>query len=269
MSQNVYRLERVSDPKALSAQQCEVLMQEFAALSLKASGGRDWSTYVPGRVGWANYYSAEGARPQDYDRLVLVYDGSRLAHFIALNVIWLDEQHPVLWIHTAITDPADQGAGLLAQSSRALLAPDWMRTVAPVTYMAFRTPNPIIYEAMKAFCLDHLSTDDLKVRAWYPQITEEGQMQAVPEEVCSMASTIAKTLSPECPWDEEHFVIRGYFKKYGPLYNKDVQFPCRVAGTQNFFAQNVHLQTQDGLLVICEMATDAASVPHNGVPAKT
>jgi hypothetical protein len=88
------------------------------------------------------------------------------------------------------------------------------------------------------------------VRAWYPDIDGEGKLRPMGNEIRSLASTIAETLSPECPWDAEHFVIRGYFKKFGPLYSNEIQFPCRVAGTRAFFAENVHLQTQDGLLVI-------------------
>lgn len=257
MSQNGYRVEVVSEPKKLSEERRKVLSQEFTDLSVKASGGRNWSTYVPGKVGWADYYQTEGARPQDYDRMVLAYSGDQLAHFIALNVFWLDEKHPILWIHIAITDPVHQGAGILTMSSRALLTADWLKSVAPVTYAVFRTPNPVVYEAMKAFCLDHLNMGDLKVRAWYPEITEDSQLKTMPEEIRSLASTIARTLSPECPWDLEHFVIRGYFKKFGPLYSNDMQFPCRITGTRNYFAQNVHLQTQDGLLVIFVMDTHA------------
>jgi hypothetical protein len=257
MSQNGYRLELVSDPKTLSMGRRQVLIEEFTELSVKASGGRNWSNYVPGKVGWADYYQTEGARPQDYDRLALVYAGDRLAHFIALNVFWLEQKYPILWIHIAITDPVHQGAGILTMSSRALLSADWLKTVAPVTYAVFRTPNPIVYEAMKAFCLDHRNTGAMKATAWYPRINEHGQLDAVPEDVRSMASNIAKMLSPECPWDPEHFVIRGYFKKFGPLYSNDMQFPCRVPGTQNFFDQNVHLQTQDGLLVIFVMEANA------------
>lgn len=256
-SHSAYRVEVIEQPKTLSTERCSALTQEFTDLSVKASGGRDWSTYVPGRVGWANYYQTEGARPQDYDRMVLVYAGNELAHFIALNVFWLDEKHPILWIHIAITDPAHQGAGILTLSSTALLSADWLKTVAPITYAIFRTPNPIVYEAMKAFCLDHLNSDDVKVSTWYPQITERGQLEPLPEDIRAMAAKLAKTLSPECPWDAEHFVIRGYFKKFGPLYSNTVQFPCRVAGTRNYFEQNVHLETQDGLLVIFVMKTNA------------
>jgi hypothetical protein len=256
-SRITYRVEVIDDPKALTAERCDLLAQEFTDLSVKASGGRNWSTYVPGRVGWAKYYETEGARPPDYDRMVLVYAGDELAHFIALNVFWLDEKHPILWIHIAITDPAHQGSGILTMSSTALLAADWLATVAPITYAIFRTPNPIVYEAMKAFCLDHLNGADLRVSAWYPQITEEGKLGPLPEEMRSMGATLAKSLSPDCPWDAEHFVIRGYFKKFGPLYSNTVQFPCRVAGTRNYFAQNVHLEDQDGLLVIFVMNTNA------------
>jgi hypothetical protein len=257
MISNGYRLEVISTPKSLSAERCQVLSHEFTDLSVRASGGQDWSTYVPGQVGWANYYQTKGARPQDYDRMVLAYSDRQLAHFIALNVFWLDDRYPILWIHIAITDPAHQGFGVLTQSSRALLATDWLKTVAPVTYAVFRTPNPIVYEAMKAFCLEHITGNNLKVREWYPQINEAGQLQAIPEDIRFMASRIAQTLSPECMWDLEHFVIRGYFKKFGPLYSSDMQFPCRVAGTQHYFDQNVHLATQDGLLVIFKMDTHA------------
>jgi hypothetical protein len=258
MDQSGFRLEVISEPKALSAERLTVLRQEFTDLSLRASGGRNWSSYLPGQIGWADFYQTEGARPQDYDRLALVYAGTQLAHFIALNVFWLDKKYPILWLHVAITDPVHQGAGLLTMSSRALLAPDWMKTVGSVVYAVFRTPNPIVYEAMKAFCAHYFNTRDLKVRAWYPQINEHGQLEAVPEEVSAMAAAIAKTLSPDCPWDHEHFVIKGYFKKFGPLYSSDVQFPCRVAGTRDYFARNVHIQTQDGLLVICVMETNAS-----------
>jgi hypothetical protein len=257
MNQRDYKLEVIAKPKTLNAERCRVLSKEFTELSVKASGGRDWSLYVPGRVGWTKYYQSAGARPQDYDRMVLVYAGEQLAHFIALNVFWLHDEHPILWIHIAITDPAYQGAGLLTESSTALLAADWLKTVSPVSYAVFRTPNPIVYEAMKAFCLDHLSTGDLKVSTWYPDISDEGQLRPMTDKVHFLASDIAKSLSPECLWDSEHFVIRGYFKKFGPLYNTDMKFPCRVLGTRTYFEQHVHLRTQDGLLVIFELNTNA------------
>src|SRR5579864_3472061 len=98
MTQDGYRLEVIAEPKSLSDERRRVLSQEVTDLSVRASGGRNWSTYVPGQVGWANYYQTEGARPQDYDRMVLAYSGSQLAHFIALNVFRLDDQHPILWI---------------------------------------------------------------------------------------------------------------------------------------------------------------------------
>ena len=261
MSQNGYRLEVVSDPKGLGIDRRAALSQEFVDLSLKASGGASWSTYVPGQVGWVNYYQTEGARPQDYDRLAMVYAGDQLAHFLALNVFWLDDTHPMLWIHVAITDPAHQGSGLLTMSTRALLAADWLRTVAPVTYPVFRTPNPVVYESMRAFAQNHLGSTELRVRGWFPQISEAGQLQAVPADVRAMAAELAKKLSPDCEWDGEHFVIRGYYKQFGPLYSHDTQFPCRVAGTRDYFARNVHLDTQDGLLVICEVDS------HGGQPA--
>ena len=256
-SPNGYRLEVIGAPRALDPDRREALTRDFVELSLKASGGRDWNTYVPGQVGWVNYYRTEGARPQDYDRLALVYAGSHLAHFTALNVLWLDEAHPVLWIHVAITDPRHQGSGLLSMSTRALLAPEWMRSVAPVTYPVFRTPNPVVYEAMRAFASTHLGSPEIRVRSWHPQIAEDGRLRAVPDDVRSMATTLAKTLSPDCPWDEDHFVIRGYYRQFGPLYSEDTQFPCRVAGTREYFAEHVHLDTQDGLLVICEVETNA------------
>jgi hypothetical protein len=259
MTRSAYRFEVVSNPKALDRERLRGLTQEFTEVSLRASGGRDWINYVPGHVGWKDFYQTEGARPQDYDRLVLIYAGTELVHFIALNVFWLDEKHPIIWLHVAITDPVHQGSGLLRMSSRALLTADWMKTVAPIAYAVFRTPNPIVYEAMKAFCADHFNTSDLRVRAWYPLINECGELEAVPENVRAMATALAKTLSPDCPWDADHFVIKGYFKKFGPLYSSDVQFPCRVVGTRDYFTRNVHLQTQDGLLVICEIETSAGA----------
>jgi hypothetical protein len=262
MTQNKYRLEVIANPKTLAADRCRVLSEEFTDLSVKASGGRNWSTYVPGRTGWANYYQTEGARPQDYDRMVLVYAGDQLAHFIALNVFWLDEKHPILWIHIAITDPAHQGAGILTMSSEALLSAEWLATVAPVTYAVFRTPNPIVYEAMKAFGRDHASSEGMRVVAWYPDISEQGKLEPLPEDIRAAGAKIAKTLSPECPWDAEHFVIRGYFKRFGPLYDTEIEFPCRVTGTRDFFSQNVHLETQDGLLVIFVMHAHQHEAVH-------
>lgn len=247
-----YRLEVISEPHSLSPEREKQLIDAFINLSCKASGGENWEIYQPAREGWTEFYKGKGGRPSDYDRLVLAYDGDELIHFTGLQVLRIEPDYILLWIHIAITDPAYQGSGALMHSLLELLHPDWLLTLDRFTHVIFRTPNPIVYEAMRAFARHYSSSPRMRVTAYYPKIKPDGTREAVPEEIQDVMLRAAKVLSPECPYDSDSFVIKGYFKRFGSLY-KDTDFPCRVEGTKRYFEHYLDGSNQDGLLVMLSL----------------
>jgi hypothetical protein len=70
-----YYIEVLTNPESLPEERRQELITAFADLSAQTTGGEDWRSYRPAIDGWRKYYNAPGAGPQDYDRLVLIYDG--------------------------------------------------------------------------------------------------------------------------------------------------------------------------------------------------
>jgi len=236
-------LKVLDRPQEMKPQYAEHLAGAFAEISARATGGKDWQVYSPGQDGWRDYYASPGGRPRDYARLVVGYAGERVVHFTALDVLQIGG-YDVIWFHIAITEPEFQGAGVLLKAVAALLDPMWMERFSSTVHVVFRTPNPIVYESLQAI------PPPLRWRivGRYPEIKETGLPEA-PEEIRSFAKAVAARLSPECPYDSERFVIKGYFKKYGALY-QNLNFPCRNPVTSSFFKQQLDELNQDGLLTI-------------------
>lgn len=82
----------------------------------------------------------------------------------------------------------------------------------------------------------------------FPKILSATRVEA-PQEIRDLARVVVERLSPECPYDDERFIIKGYFKKYGALY-QNLDFPCRNPLTQSFFTTALDSTNQDGLLTV-------------------
>lgn len=242
-----YRIEVIDRPSELDHDRSVSLAQAFTQLSAQATGGPDWKTYRPGFDGWRDYYDSKGGRPHDYDRLVLAWFGRDLVHFSGAKVVSIPKGVTLVWFQIAITDPHHQSGGLLLRAIDSLLAAPWLRTLEGDLFAVFRTPNPIVYEAMRAVARAPFS--GWRIKEWYPQITGPDSIAPVPPAVADLARRIASTLSPDRPFKPATFVIDGYFKEYGPLY-KTLEFPCRNEATKAFFARNLDDSNQDGLMTL-------------------
>jgi GNAT superfamily N-acetyltransferase len=256
-AQPSYRAEVIPRPAELTAERIEELTQQFSDISWRATGGPDWQSYPPARDGWYGYYCEPGGRPQDYDRLVLVYEGDQLVHFTGLTVFRPDPQDvSFIWVHVAITLPEYQGHGLLRLAIETILDPAWLKGFGRELFFIFRTPNSIVYEAMRNIARG-FEADGIRVEAWYPEINQAGEMDAIPDEVRRMAIRVAQRISPECEFRPDIFVIRGYYKRYGPLY-KEHSFPCQNPATRAYFQRNLDNSNQDGLFIFIHLVDTGA-----------
>jgi hypothetical protein len=239
------RLEVIERPAEIHATRATELIDAFAELSYKTTGGKDWQSYRPAIDGWRQYYGAVGARPQDYDRLLLIYAGDTLAHFTGLTSFVIEPERRFIFIRTAMTLGQYHGAGLLKQAILTLFSPAWLKELGDV-YFILRTANPIVYEATRALTGGYLSGFDLTL---CPQINEAGQLDPPPPELRQLAIDAARAISPGCGFDPETFVTKAYFKAYGALYREPV-FPCRNPATQEYFQRVVDYDNQDGLVIL-------------------
>jgi hypothetical protein len=240
-----FRVEVVERPAGIPAQRAVELIEAFAELSYKTTGGKDWQSYQPAIDGWRQYYGAVGARPQDYDRLLLIYAGDTLAHFTGLTSFVVEPGRRFIFIRTAMTLGHYHGAGLLKQAILTLLSPAWLKELGDV-YFILRTANPIVYEATRALTRDYPGEFNLTL---CPEIKESGELDPPPPELRQLAIEAARQISPGCGFDPETFVTKAYFKAYGALYREPV-FPCRNPATQAYFQRVVDYDNQDGLVIL-------------------
>lgn len=76
----------------------------------------------------------------------------------------------------------------------------------------------------------------LQIAGRCPVVDDAGTLSA-PDDMRRFGAIVAKQLSPECPYEASRFVIKGYFKKYGALY-QHFNFPVLRPVVQAFFANN-------------------------------
>lgn len=249
-----YRLEVLTETASLPVSRRQELIDAFVELSARTTGGEDWRSYRPALEGWREYYNAPGARPQDYDRLVLIYDGDQLIHFAGVVELELAPSRPLIFIRSAMTLKEYHGAGLLKSSILTIFSPSWLQSLArsaEEVFFAIRTANPIVYEATRTLLSGLTSHPELEF-SLFPEIRDGGRLAPVPEEIRDIAIRTVEKTSPGCVFVPDTFVNKGYFKMYGALYKEPV-FPCRNPATQQYFNQVVDYSNQDGILILIRM----------------
>ena len=250
INQKSFRIDVLTDLASLPEEKCKKLIDEFVELSYKTTGGTDWQSYQPAIEGWREYYNAVGARPQDYDQLLLIYDQDLLVHFTGVTRFNIEPSYRLVWIRTAMTLKEYHGAGLLKTAILFVISPEWGRRFWDV-YFVIRTANPIVYEATRNLMREYTADSNLEI-SLYPQINKEGELDPVPGEIRDLAVLVTQRISPGCEFVPETFVNKGYFKSFGALYREPV-FPCHNPATEQYFERVVDYSNQDGILILVRM----------------
>ena len=189
------RVEVLERPASLSPEQRAQLIDEFVKLACQTTGGNEWRSYEPAINGWREYYNGVGARPQDYDRLMLIYDGDLLVHFTGIVLFELEPSLRFIYVRTAMTLKQYHGTGLLKTAILGLLSKEWLRSIGEA-YLILRTANPIVYEATNHLVTNFLAGPDLEFIC-YPTIKSDGGLDFVPEHIRELAMRVAKKTSPD------------------------------------------------------------------------
>ena len=244
------RLDILTEPASLPKPKCDELIDAFVELSYQTTGGDDWQSYRPAIEGWREYYNAVGARPQDYDRLVLIYDGDLLVHFTGVTRFRLGPSLDFTWMRSSMTLRKHHGGGMLKMAILSVFSPEWLRELGETCFVV-RTANPIVYEATRNLSLGLAASHNLSF-TWYPEINIAGELDPVPDGIRDLAWRVAKKTCPGCDFIRETFVNKGYFKRFAPLY-REPAFPCDNAATKKYFESVVDYSNQDGILVLIHM----------------
>jgi hypothetical protein len=242
-----YRFHIVTEPAGLTEQKSKELTDTFVSLACQTTGGEDWQSYRPAIEGWREYYTTPGARPQDFDRIVLIYDEDQLVHFTGVTRFDLDPSHHFVYIRIAMTLKQYHRAGLLRSAVLSVLSPEWIKHNGEF-YFVSRTANPVIYETTRQFAREFSATSDLDL-TMYPQITEECELEPMPDEIRDLAGRVAEKISPGCGLDPSTFLNRGYYKRFGPIYKEPVYYSHNPV-TNRYFEQTLDHSNQDGILLL-------------------
>jgi hypothetical protein len=242
-----YRVHIVTEPANLSEEKSKELTDAFVNLACQTTGGEDWQSYRPAHEGWREYYTSPGARPRDFDRIVLIYDEDRLVHFTGVTRFDLDPSHHFVYIRIAMTLKQYHRAGLLRSAVLSIFSPEWMGRIGEF-YFVSRTANPVIFEMTRHFVRDFSANSDLSL-TMYPQINDDCELAAMPDEIRDLAVSVAERISPGCGLDPETFLNRGYYKRYGPIYKEPVYY-SRNPVTNRYFEQTLDHSNQDGILIL-------------------
>ena len=242
-----YRVHIVTEPASLSEEQSKELTDAFVDLACQTTGGGDWQSYRPAIEGWRQYYTAPGARPRDFDRIVLIYDEERLIHFTGVTRFDLDPSHHFVYIRIAMTLKQYHRTGSLRSAVLSVFSPDWMQQFGEF-YFVSRTANPVIYEMTRSFAREFSDNSNLDL-TMYPQITGGCELEPMPDEICDLAMSVAEKISPGCGLDPKTFVNKGYYKRFGPIYKEPVYY-SRNPVTNRYFEQTLDHSNQDGILIL-------------------
>jgi hypothetical protein len=242
-----YRFQIVTEPANLSEEKSGELTDAFVNLACQTTGGEDWQSYRPAIEGWRQYYTTPGARPRDFDRIVLIYDEDRLIHFTGVTRFDLDPSHHFVYIRIAMTLKSYHGAGLLRGAVLSVFSLEWMRQIGEF-YFVSRTANPVIYETTRYFAREFSANTDLDLNM-YPQITDDCELGPMPDEIRDLAVQVAERISPGCGLDPKTFVNKGYYKRFGPIYKEPIYY-SRNSVTNRYFEQNLDHSNQDGILML-------------------
>lgn len=253
-SEQAFRIEVINDPPGLPEERQRELIESFIELSARTTGGADWRTYRPALDGWREYYNSPGARPQDFERLILIYDGDMFIHFTA--VVRIEHaSEPLLFIRSGFTHNDYHGTGLLKTAILTIFSPIWLQELTdsyPKTTIAIRTANPVVYEAARHL-VEHLGSQSTAIEfSIFPEILPGGALAPVPQQIVDLAQRTVAIVSPGSTFLPELFVSKGYYKQFGPLY-KESDFPCRNPATREFFERWVDHSNQDGILILVQM----------------
>ena len=243
-----FSVKLFSSPSDFASLNSADLSEQFANISARATGGKLWREYQPGIDGWRDYFTGKGGRPEEYDRLVVIYSESKIVHFTAIKKLKI-ESWDVYWTFVSITHPEFQKNSLLGLAMTKLFDIDWLKQNGNAFYIC-RTPNPIVYESFRqfSFLIEKLGFNS----SFYPKIVSSDQIEAPSSSVCEFAHKVAKMISPECEFSDIDFVIRGYYKKYGFLY-KEHYFKSNNKVVNSYIKNILDHDNQDGILLINEV----------------
>lgn len=242
-----YRVHIITEPASLSEEKSKELTDAFVNLACQTTGGEDWQSYRPAIEGWREYYTSPGARPQDFDRIVLIYDDDQLAHFTGVTIFDLSPSHKFVYIRIAMTLKQYHHDGLLGRAVLSVFSPEWMQQIGEF-YFVSRTANPVIYEITRYFAREFSAKSDLDL-TMYPQITDNCELESMPDHICDLAVRVAEKISPGCGLDPKTFVNKGYYKRFGPIYKEPVYYSHNPV-TNTYFENTLDHSNQDGILIL-------------------
>jgi hypothetical protein len=244
-----HKLEIFEKDELVDKEKIAYLTDQFSLISWKATGGQNWQEYIPAKEGWAKYYKSEGGRPQDYDRLIILYDAQgKVIHFTGLTILNVGDER-IIWVHVTITDPKDQGTGVLNKALIKLFDFEWMRSLCASPKIIFRTPNPIVYNAMRSNVKHLQALHQNLLMDYFPKISDEGDLDPIPSEIQELGKSISKLISPTREFLPDKFIIKGYYKDYGALYS-DHKFNSYLSELQNFFRDHLDDENEDGFFIL-------------------
>jgi hypothetical protein len=150
----------------------------------------------------------------------------------------------LLWYRAAGTDPRYQGRGAFTVAFDQMVDPDWITTFGPQTYMLYRTPNPVVYEAVRKLWGRYPEWD----ARLQPRITPDGGMEPIDDAKAEEALAIAGTLWPDCELDTSTFVLKDFLDKYGQDIWRVPMARSSDEGVNRFFAEHIRPGNRDALI---------------------
>lgn len=231
----------------MSAAKADELLRALVRVSALATSRGDLS-YQPALEGWRRYYGTRGDRPQDYDRLSLVYANDELVSIAALKLLTTRLEAPVdvIWLQLILTAPEfQQTAATVRALSGLLLARDFQGRLRG-GYLVARTPNPLVYEATRRLRAWANRRSEIEFSSVLPAITAAGELAPVPDAHRAALNDIVGLISRPEKFNRDTFVVSGYYAAFGALY-KDYTFACTSPEVRDYFARHVRWDTQDGL----------------------
>ena len=160
-----------------------------------------------------------------------------------------------------MTDPAYQRTTVTSCSWNHILAPDYLRSFAG-GYIAARTANPLIYGLGRLKVATAARRAGLTAKL-HPEIVSPTEIGPIPEHVRRVGHALVPPGSAP-RLDEDTFVIKGAFGPYGTLY-EDYSFYARDLVVGEYFRDNIHFATRDGMLLLWEI--DEACAPQQAAAA--
>jgi hypothetical protein len=245
----------IDSPRDLDNQTIDFYTKEFTHISIKATGGEDFIHYTPAVEGWTKYYLEKGNRPQDYDRLIVVQDEwGNVIHFTGLTLFDYKEKK-IIWVHITISDPAYHGNILLKRAWFYLFDLNWIKKMNNEVVIMFRTPNPLVYYSMRRFIIIIEKTNSTVKCDFYPKIDEQGMMDEIPEEIKDFGYDLSKLISPDSEFIKDKFIIKGYYKNYGALYENH-DFKIKNTELQDKFRNELDDTNEDGIFVLIKIKSN-------------